>query len=104
MNTPTGNEIINFVLYGPAGRDAGPQHPDKRRATADEVEKFIYGGKPLDWAHYADIASAAREHLSMFRHLTPDEDELFQRLKEERYADDDYDGPGTPGMSEQPGG
>lgn len=97
MNTPTGNQIIDFVLFGPAGRGADPMDPDKRRATADEVEKFIYGGKPIDWAHLADIASAAR-HQTQFsdfpwiRHPLGDES-----------ADDRYDGPGTPGMSELPG-
>ena len=43
--------------------------PDKRRATPDEVEKFIYGGKPIDWAHLADIASAAQHGGQIPTHI-----------------------------------
>ena len=62
MKNPTGAQIIDYVLNGPAGRGAHPMDPDKRRATAEEVETYVYGGRLIDWSHLRDIASAAQPH------------------------------------------
>lgn len=129
MFSPSGDQIIDFVLHGPAGRNAHPMDPDKRRPSADEVEKFVYpGGKPVDWAHMTDVASAARPAYTEFpwemypelggtkvrpiasgdtdRHEQPC-DCMFCDMKREAAHErgdlDDYDGPGTEGMSELPG-
>jgi hypothetical protein len=89
----SGAEIIDFVLNGPAGRGADPQDPDKRRATPDEVELYIYGPVVIGLTQMANkaIRGIQEPQGPNWPHLmdvaTAEQDEEIDRFRENWYSD-----------------